>query len=214
MVRPSEVGRGNVPCHHPVVEPTVTEMDRIPNFRGIGGLPTTDGRTTVGGLLWRSGHLGRASNADLVRLHALGIRPTLLDLTGLPPLEELDGQSLREALSSGGSIDPRQLFAEAVSPRRWVNIWQFENWNPPLVAVRSAGSKFIVHRPSQGDRQPTLRFDLTRDPLEREPIPVVGAQLAEVEALVDRYLGRAAPAAAPTVSPDLEDRRRALGYGE
>ncbi|MFP8879815.1 MAG: sulfatase [Myxococcota bacterium] len=144
----------------------------------------------------------------------IDVAPTLLDLTGLPPLEELDGQSLREALSSGGSIEPRQLFAEAVSPRRWVNIWQFENWNPPLVAVRSAGSKFIVHRPSQGDRQPTLRFDLTRDPLEREPIPVVGAQLAEVEALVDRYLGRAAPAAAPTVSPDLEDRLRALGYGE
>ena len=68
-----------MPCHHPVVEPTVTEMDRIANFRGIGGLPTTDGRTTVGGLLWRSGHLGRASDADLVRLQDLGIR-TVVDL--------------------------------------------------------------------------------------------------------------------------------------
>ena len=79
MVRPSEVGCGNVPCHHLVVEPIETEMDGITNFRGIGGLPTTDGRTTVGGLLWRSGHLGRASDADLVRLHALGIR-TVVDL--------------------------------------------------------------------------------------------------------------------------------------
>ena len=61
-----------------MVEPTVSEMDRIANFRGIGGLPTTDGRTTVGGLLWRSGHLGRASDADLARLHALGIR-TVVD---------------------------------------------------------------------------------------------------------------------------------------
>ena len=46
MVRPSEVGCGNVPCHHLVVDPIETEMDGITNFRGIGGLPTTDGRTT------------------------------------------------------------------------------------------------------------------------------------------------------------------------
>jgi len=54
-------------------------MDGIENFRGIGGLPTTDERTTAAGLLWRSGHLARATDADLARLHALGIR-TVVDL--------------------------------------------------------------------------------------------------------------------------------------
>ena len=54
-------------------------MDRIHNFRGIGGLPTADGRTTTTGLLWRSGHLARATDADRARLVALGIR-TVVDL--------------------------------------------------------------------------------------------------------------------------------------
>ncbi len=54
-------------------------MDGIENFRGIGGLPTTDARATATGLLWRSGHLARATDADLARLHALGMR-TVVDL--------------------------------------------------------------------------------------------------------------------------------------
>ena len=58
---------------------TFPAMDRIHNFRGIGGLPTADGRTTTRGLLWRSGHLARATDADLARLVALGIR-TVVDL--------------------------------------------------------------------------------------------------------------------------------------
>ncbi len=144
----------------------------------------------------------------------IDVAPTLLDLIGLPPLTALDGESLRDTFSSGGRVEPRQLFAEAVSPRRWVDIWRFEDWNPPLIALRSSGSKFIVHRPSHGERQPTRRFDLVRDPLEQQPIPVVGAQLARVEALVDGYLAQAVSTAAPPVSPDVKDRLRALGYGE
>jgi arylsulfatase A-like enzyme len=144
----------------------------------------------------------------------IDVAPTLLDLIGLPPLGPLDGESLSETLTGRGNLEPRQLFAEAFSPRRWVGIWQFEDWNPPLVAVRSAGSKFIVHRPTHGDRQPTRRFDLLNDPLEREPLPVVGTQLAEVEALVDRYLDQAVATETPAVSPDVTDRLRALGYGE
>ena len=54
-------------------------MEAIANFRGIGGLATIDGRTTVGGLVWRSGHLGRATDADVARLEALAIH-TVVDL--------------------------------------------------------------------------------------------------------------------------------------
>ncbi len=67
-------------------------MESIANFRGIGGLPTTDGRTTVGGLVWRSGHLGRASDADLARLDALAVR-TVVDLR-TPDDIEADGPDL------------------------------------------------------------------------------------------------------------------------
>lgn len=54
-------------------------MEAIANFRGIGGLATVDGRTTVGGLVWRSGHLGRATDVDVARLEALAVR-TVVDL--------------------------------------------------------------------------------------------------------------------------------------
>ncbi|MEC8998970.1 MAG: tyrosine-protein phosphatase [Actinomycetota bacterium] len=57
----------------------VPSMEGIANFRGIGGLSTTEGRTTAGGLLWRSGHLGRATETDLARLEALAVR-TVVDL--------------------------------------------------------------------------------------------------------------------------------------
>ncbi len=74
------VGRG---CHHVRMRPTIDDpvpvMDGVANFRGIGGLGTVDGRTTVGGLVWRSGHLGRASEGDLARLEALAVR-TVVDL--------------------------------------------------------------------------------------------------------------------------------------
>ena len=54
-------------------------MDGVTNFRGIGGLSTLDGRSTAGGLLWRSGHLAGTSEVDRDRLEALGIR-TVVDL--------------------------------------------------------------------------------------------------------------------------------------
>jgi len=144
----------------------------------------------------------------------IDVAPTLLDLAGVPTPPALDGRSLREMLSNDQPVPPRQLFAEAVSPRRWVDIWKFDDWNPPLVAVRSAHSKFIVHRPARGERQPTLRFDLIEDPLERQPIPVAGAELAEVEALVDGYLGSEDPTHPLPASPDVAERLRALGYAE
>lgn len=40
-------------------------MDRVKNFRELGGHRTADGRTVRSGTLFRSGHLSRASRADL-----------------------------------------------------------------------------------------------------------------------------------------------------
>ena len=39
-------------------------MDRVKNFRELGGYRTVDGRTVRSGILFRSGHLSRASHAD------------------------------------------------------------------------------------------------------------------------------------------------------
>jgi len=45
-----------------------------PNFRGIGGISTTDGRMVKSGLLYRSGDLSRLSEEDILRLEEIGIR--------------------------------------------------------------------------------------------------------------------------------------------
>jgi protein-tyrosine phosphatase len=54
-------------------------MQAIHNFRDFGGYLTGDGRRIKRGLLYRSGSLAAASDADLRRLSALGIR-TVCDL--------------------------------------------------------------------------------------------------------------------------------------
>ncbi|MCX2970683.1 MULTISPECIES: tyrosine-protein phosphatase [Streptomyces] len=45
----------------------------VRNFRDLGGLPTTDGRRVRHGLLYRSGHLARATEEDAAFLAGLGL---------------------------------------------------------------------------------------------------------------------------------------------
>ncbi|MFC2102526.1 tyrosine-protein phosphatase [Bacteroidota bacterium] len=45
-----------------------------PNFREIGGIPTTDGRIVKPGLLYRSGDLSRLDEDDIRRIEEIGIR--------------------------------------------------------------------------------------------------------------------------------------------
>lgn len=48
-------------------------LDGVTNFRELGGLPTRDGRHVRPGALFRSGHWGRASAADIAELQRLGV---------------------------------------------------------------------------------------------------------------------------------------------
>lgn len=59
----------------------VMVFERIHNFRDIGGIRTSDGRLIKRGLLFRSGDWSQASDGDMGRIAALGIR-TVLDLRG------------------------------------------------------------------------------------------------------------------------------------
>ena len=61
----------------------------ISNFRDVGGGSTRDGRRVRTGRLFRSGHLGGASDEDLARLADFGIR-TVIDFRG-PQDEDADG---------------------------------------------------------------------------------------------------------------------------
>ena len=69
---------------------TTPGFDAIANFRDVGGHRTADGSTVRRGRLYRSGHLGAASEADVDRLRAMGVR-TVVDFRG-PADVELDGE--------------------------------------------------------------------------------------------------------------------------
>jgi len=49
------------------------DFDAIENFRDFGGYPASGGRRVAAGRLYRSGHHGLATDADLARLQGLGL---------------------------------------------------------------------------------------------------------------------------------------------
>jgi protein-tyrosine phosphatase len=52
---------------------TEPELTGVRNFRDVGGLPTVDGRRVRHGVLFRSGHLAHATEADTTFLSSLGL---------------------------------------------------------------------------------------------------------------------------------------------
>jgi protein-tyrosine phosphatase len=105
------------------------DFEQIVNFRDVGGLRTGDGQQVRHGVLYRSGHLADATEADLTVLAALGIK-VVVDLrrdqdiaheghNRVPdgttvvsvPIGDFDthaGVNLREVL---GSRDPERMKA-------------------------------------------------------------------------------------------------------
>lgn len=87
----------------------IHRFDALDNFRDYGDYATAAGRQVAPGLLFRSGHQARASEADLGRLGALGIT-TVVDLrrpserrdqpSRRPP--GFDGTVIESALDDGG----------------------------------------------------------------------------------------------------------------
>ncbi|MEU5247039.1 tyrosine-protein phosphatase [Streptomyces asoensis] len=60
------------------VPSTEPELAGVRNFRDVGGLPTVDGRRVRHGVLFRSGHLAHATEADTAFLAGLGLH-TIFD---------------------------------------------------------------------------------------------------------------------------------------
>ena len=144
----------------------------------------------------------------------IDVMPTLLALAGVDVPAGLDGQSLLPAMH-GEPLPDRTLFAEATAPGRWRLPFFREPWNPPLVAMRSQHAKLLVHRPTQGEAAPALRFDLSADALEHAPQQLSGNDLAAAQAQADGYLhGQPADATgpAPALDPELRERLEGLGY--
>jgi protein-tyrosine phosphatase len=99
---------------------TAATFERIANFRDVGGHPTRDGGSVRSGVLFRCGHLAHATDGDIEKLEALGVR-TVIDLRAtvettiegasrlpdgatlvhIPMGDVRAGENIRELLGSG-----------------------------------------------------------------------------------------------------------------
>ncbi|WP_435193242.1 tyrosine-protein phosphatase [Streptomyces sp. NRRL F-5630] len=66
-------GTAPEPVVVPPAGPDEPALSAVRNFRDVGGLPTRDGRRTRTGVLFRSGHLAHATEADAAYLAGLGL---------------------------------------------------------------------------------------------------------------------------------------------
>ena len=63
------------------------DMENTVNFRDLGGIPTTDGKHTKWGMLYRSGDLPEITDNDMDYIQELGIK-TILDLRSQGEIDE------------------------------------------------------------------------------------------------------------------------------
>ena len=59
---------------HRIVAERLVALEGDPNFRDLGGYTTTDGHTVRWGRVYRSGSIDKLTDADLTKIHALGIK--------------------------------------------------------------------------------------------------------------------------------------------
>jgi arylsulfatase A-like enzyme len=132
--------------------------------------------------------------------------PTVLELLALPPLAQVQGTSLREALVNGQPPPARPIFFEWIGKHA-----QGVRWDRWKVTERGAMRRTTLH-------------DLIEDPLETDPIrgshlaKAKGAQLLRDYRLDGEKRAAAMPLGAAAnpyvIGEDTQRALRALGYTE
>lgn len=89
------------------------KFEGVANFRDFGGRPTRDGRAVRTGRLFRSGHHGEATEADLALFDQLGLE-LLVDLRRPPERERIP--SRRPAAFDARVLEHAGVSAETLAP--------------------------------------------------------------------------------------------------
>lgn len=115
----------------PFREPPAQAFERVANFRDMGGHQTHDGRRLRSGLLFRSGHLAYATDADVAQLAELGLRfvfdfrsrkdielegndrlPPGVESVQLPMPDPARGDDIRTLIQEGGRDRLEEIFGD------------------------------------------------------------------------------------------------------
>jgi len=135
---------------------------------------------------------GLASGVDLA--------PTLLELMGLPPMQNAEGRSVAKGLT-GGSLGEREpVYAESLYGERAYG-WA------PLHALRSATTKYI-------DAPERELYDVEHDPREADNLAARQDTKSWAVRLDDarKAMGPSDPAAIAAMPGEQRDRIASLGY--
>jgi len=159
-------------------------------------------------LMRMPGALHAGARRDVV-FPAISLAPTLLDLLGIAPPENLEGYSLAAELAGAGDAPPDAAHCVNYHSEAWVG-----------TAVRSQRAKVIA--PAPGAQGAPEAYDLAADPEEKSPQKIgseeskrLMVELARTMALWEALRGRFKPPAdtAPLDEQALE-QLRGLGYGK
>lgn len=138
------------------------------------------------------------------------VAPTILELAGLPPLHDVDGQSLVPLLNGGKLGTARAgVLSETIASCML----------PVFGSVAISGDVRCIRWLRTGD---TRCYDPVVDPDERWPLPAGDARATAVQAAIADHLAaraaapssRAADEPAPAVDAAQQEKLRALGYVE
>jgi arylsulfatase A-like enzyme len=131
------------------------------------------------------------------------LAPTVLDALGIKAPPSFQGVSLLPLLR-GGAFREEPVFAET----------EKNEARSHLVAVREGETKYILTLPREGPSSEEL-FDLRRDPSESKPVRD-SERSGRYRRLVESFLSRAAAEegskAASSMTPEVRERLKALGY--
>ncbi|APU43131.1 MULTISPECIES: tyrosine-protein phosphatase [unclassified Streptomyces] len=182
------------------------ELTGVRNFRDVGGLPTSDGRTVGTGRLFRSGHLAHATETDAEFLASLGLHTVFdfrngadhalegpdVDLPGvrnvnIPLSDPADGREFWRLVRDGDLEQLRSVLGDGRAAARMSDSYR------RIVRDRTAEHSRLLHAIAEDSVPALLHCAAGKD---RAGLSVAVTLLAvgvEREAIVADYLESNAP---------------------
>ncbi|WP_314246520.1 tyrosine-protein phosphatase [Streptomyces kutzneri] len=182
------------------------ELSGVRNFRDVGGLPTSGGRTVRTGRLFRSGHLAHATESDAEFLASLGLH-TIFDFrngadhalegpdvelpgvrnVNIPLSDPADGREFWRLVRDGDLVQLRELLGDGKAAARMSNSYR------GIIRQRTAEHSRVVHALAEDSVPALMHCAAGKD---RAGLSIAVTLLAlgvEREAIVADYLESNAP---------------------
>ncbi|MFE9477299.1 tyrosine-protein phosphatase [Streptomyces spororaveus] len=182
------------------------ELSGVRNFRDVGGLPTSDGRTVRAGRLFRSGHLAHATESDAAFLASLGLHTVFdfrngadhalegpdVELPGvrnvnIPLSDPADGREFWRLVRDGDLVQLREILGDGKAAARMSNSYR------GIIRQRTAEHGRVLHALAEDSVPALMHCAAGKD---RAGLSIAVTLLAlgvEREAIVADYLESNAP---------------------